>query len=129
MKVRITGNKIRFRLKEPEVKQLQQEGNISEILAFGCNENEQLIFIISTSENNYLSLDFSSNKTALLVPKPLLENWTLTDLVGFYAEVDTGRGKTVSILVEKDFMCLDKREEDDIGSYPNPIADTRTVKH
>jgi hypothetical protein len=42
--------------------------------------------------------------------------------VGFSADVDSGKGRRISLLVEKDFMCMDGREEDNVGSYPNPLA-------
>ena len=74
MKVRISGNKIRFRLKEPEVKQFQQKGIISEVLEFGYNENEQLTFSLSQSESNRIDVQFLSNETTISVPTTKAEN-------------------------------------------------------
>jgi hypothetical protein len=124
MKVRITGNKIRFRLKEPEVKKFYESGTVTEALQFGPNENEQLKFTLQESDVEEVSIRFQSNQTTILVPKSQAEEWTSTLLVGFEAEVDTGKGKTVCVLVEKDFMCMDGREEDNVGSYPNPLANS-----
>lgn len=124
MKVRISGNKIRYRLKEPEVKQFEEKGSISEVLEFGIEKNDQLKFTLTCDESNETSIKFSSNETVISIPKTLANKWTSTELVGFDAEVDTGKGKVISILVEKDFMCMDGREEDNIGSYPNPLAAT-----
>ena len=122
MKVRISGNKIRFRLKQPEVNQFQQEGSVSEVLEFGSNQNDQIKFTLSESNTSTIDVQFMSNETTVLVPKEQAKEWTSTDLVGFDAEVDTGKGKKIGILVEKDFMCMDGREEDNVGSYPNPLA-------
>lgn len=122
MKVRISGNKIRFRLKEPEVKAFQQKGNVSEVLAFGDNESEQLKFTLLESDTDNINVQFQSNETTIFVPKAQAKKWTSTELVGFDAEVNTAKGKTVFILVEKDFMCMDGREEDNEGAYPNPLA-------
>ncbi|HSU51280.1 MAG TPA: hypothetical protein VLJ41_11835 [Segetibacter sp.] len=122
MKVRISGNKIRFRLKQPEVNQFQQKGSVSEVLEFGSNQNDQIKFTLSESNTSTIDVQFKSNETTVLVPKEQAKEWTSTDLVGFDAEVDTGKGKKIGILVEKDFMCMDGREEDNVGSYPNPLA-------
>ena len=124
MKVRISGNKIRFRLKQPEVNQFQQKGSVSEVLEFGSNQNDQIKFTLSESNTSTIDVQFKSNETTVLVPKEQAKEWTSTDLVGFDAEVDTGKGKKIGILVEKDFMCMDGREEDNVGSYPNPLAST-----
>jgi hypothetical protein len=42
--------------------------------------------------------------------------------VDFDAKVDTRKGRTISILVEKDFMCIDGSEAENEGAYPNPLA-------
>jgi hypothetical protein len=123
MKVRISGNKIRFRLKEPEVRKFQQRGTISEVLEFGNDQGEQLKFTLSTTQDQQVSIQFQSNETTILIPKAQADDWALSDLIGFDHEVETGKGKTISILVEKDFVCMDGREEDNAGSYPNPLAD------
>ncbi|MCW3080821.1 hypothetical protein [Segetibacter sp.] len=121
MKVRISGNKIRFRLKEPEVKQFQQKGLVYEVIEFGIHTDEQLKFALAVAELDEIGVRFALNETTVLVPKMTADNWTSTELVGFEAEVRTGHGKTISILVEKDFVCLDGREEENAGSYPNPL--------
>ena len=122
MKVRISGNKIRFRLKEPEVKQFQQKGLVTEALIFGDDESEQVKFTLAQSYQDEIMVQFNLNETTILVPKAQAEEWIATELVGFDAEVRTEKGKTVSILVEKDFMCMDGREEENEGSYPNPLV-------
>lgn len=45
MKVRISGNSIRFCLKQPEVKQFEQVGEMSEVIIFGPAATEKLSFI------------------------------------------------------------------------------------
>src|SRR5438132_348384 len=119
MKVRIAGNKLRFRLKEPEVQQFQQQGWVSEVLAFGEAEDDQLKFILATGDTDSVSIHFMNGETTILIPKALAIEWTSTALVGFDATVNSAKGRTISLLVEKDFMCMDGREEDNVGSYPN----------
>jgi hypothetical protein len=122
MKVRISGNKIRFRLKEPEVRRFQQDGIISEVLAFGFSQADQLTFTLKKVDESEMSVSFLSSQVSFYIPKARADDWTSTDLVGFEATVNTGQGKVILLLVEKDFKCLDAREEDNEGSYPNPLA-------
>ena len=120
MKVRIQKNSIRLRLKQPEVIQFQQEGRVSEILEFGDDAEDQLAFTLEVFDQPGLAVRFIAKTTVIYVPSTLAEEWTTSDLVGFDGRVDTGKGRTVDILVEKDFVCMDGREEDNVGSYPNP---------
>src|SRR3954451_24156047 len=124
MKVRISNNKIRFRLKEPEVKLFDQTGIATEALQFGVDESQHLKFVLQENDENTLRVNFDLNIVTVFIPKEQAKQWTSTDSVGFEAEVDTGKGKIITVLVEKDFMCMDGREEDNVGSYPNPLAAT-----
>ncbi|MDO1446736.1 hypothetical protein Q0590_10765 [Rhodocytophaga aerolata] len=122
MKVRILGNSIRFRLKKPEVSQFEQVGKVTETAEFGPEPADQLRFSLETYDGETLAIRFISNTTTIYVPQALALNWTQTEKVGFDGEVDTGKGRTIRILVEKDFMCIDGNEEDNAGAYPNPMT-------
>ncbi|GAA4437659.1 hypothetical protein GCM10023188_32110 [Pontibacter saemangeumensis] len=122
MKVRISGNSIRFRLKQPEVSYFQQHGKITEVTAFGPAPADQLRFMLEVSPAPELAVHFEANTTTIRVPQELAAKWTGTALVGFDGRVDTGKGQQMDLLVEKDFACLDAPEEDNVGTYPNPNA-------
>jgi hypothetical protein len=121
MKVRIQKNSLRFRLKQPEVNQFQQTGKVSEVLEFGANAENKLTFTLEAFNEADLAVQFKANTTTVFVPSTLAEEWTTSDLVGFDGLIDTDKGRRISILVEKDFVCMDGREEDNVGSYPNPL--------
>lgn len=119
MKIRILKNSLRFRLKQPEVEDFKRHGKIMEVLEFGEDAKDQLGFGLEISGSQTLSVVFSMNKTVIHVPAALAEAWTNTEMVGFDGKIDTGKGRTIDLLVEKDFKCLDERQEDE-GAYPNP---------
>jgi len=121
MKVRIQKNSIRFRLKQQEVNQFEQAGKVSEVLEFGADAENKLTFTLEAFDEPEFAVQFKANTTTIFVPSILAEKWTTTELVGFDGRIDTGKGRTISILVEKDFVCMDGREEDNVGSYPNPL--------
>ncbi|MCW3110976.1 MAG: hypothetical protein JWQ09_5482 [Segetibacter sp.] len=122
MKVRISNNSIRVRLKEPEVNLFKNTGTITETLEFGSGDTEQLKFSLQKTNDDNIDLRFHNYHTIILVPAQLAEEWTITELVGFDSEIGNAKGKKICILVEKDFMCMDGREEENVGSYPNPLA-------
>ncbi|MEJ7769826.1 MAG: hypothetical protein WKF89_18550 [Chitinophagaceae bacterium] len=120
MKIRILNNHLRFRLKQLEVERFMQEGRVIEVLEFGQETAAQLSFCLEIYQEESLSVRFISNVTTIFVPQGIAESWTSSERVGFDGKINTGLGRTIEILVEKDFQCLDGREEENEGSYPNP---------
>ncbi|RYY94252.1 MAG: hypothetical protein EOO11_18260 [Chitinophagaceae bacterium] len=120
MKVRIQGNSIRFRLKEPEVHRFSQTGFVEESMNLGAGT--ALRFRLEAAGNGSVELQHRANAVTILVPQTLATDWTGTDRVGFDAAIDLGDGARLNVLVEKDWACLDGSEEENIGSYPNPMT-------
>ncbi|GEO04802.1 hypothetical protein AAE02nite_24660 [Adhaeribacter aerolatus] len=120
MKVRILANTLRFRLRQPEVQQFQQQGKVTETTAFGPDPAQQLHFCLEVTSGPELTVCYQSNTATIGVPRHLAEEWTGTALVGLEGKVDTGKGQVIEVLVEKDFVCLDRPEEENSGAYPNP---------
>jgi hypothetical protein len=48
------------------------------------------------------------------------ERWVTTEQVGFRESVRPQEGVLLTVLVEKDFACLDPTDEDQTDAYPNP---------
>lgn len=120
MKVRISGNSIRFRLRQPEVATFGEIGKIEEITEFGPESNDRLSFCLMIHQEANLSVSYKTNSITIGVPKHTAAEWTNTASVGFSGTIDTGKGRRIDILVEKDFVCLDRPEEENLGAYPNP---------
>ena len=114
---------MRFRLKRPEVQLFSQQQCITEALEFGAAPNDQIRFVLERANNDQFAIMFQEHTIILQVPQQLVQEWTLTDLVGFEEEIETAKGKTIKVLVEKDFACLDKNDEENEGTYANPKAD------
>jgi hypothetical protein len=54
------------------------------------------------------------------VPEAVAERWVTTEQVGFRESVRPQEGVLLTVLVEKDFACLDPTDEDQTDAYPNP---------
>lgn len=114
MKIRIKDNSIRFRLTQSEVTELGTSGLISGYTEF---PGQTFTYAIERTEEEVLSAAFAENRMVLKMPAAMIEEWMTSDRIGF----DGQTGK-VTILVEKDFVCLDNTLEDQSDNYPNPNA-------
>ncbi len=114
MKIRIKGNSLRYRLTKKDVDQFSKNGYIEETIDFG---NQVFTYSLQQNMLNNLSAIFENNKITLFISETMVNEWTLTDKVGF-AYQDKG----LSLLVEKDFKCLDNVAEDQSDNYPNPLS-------
>lgn len=112
MKIRIKGNSLRYRLTQSEVAKLAASGLLEEHTAFA---GKTLEYAIEAANEESLSARFIGNKIVLNMPKAMIEELNNTDRVGF----DDSTGP-VSLLVEKDFICIDNTKEDQSDNYPNP---------
>jgi len=121
MKIRILANSLRLRLKQPEVQQFARTGNVTEVMEFGPEASDCFSYHLEKTSGPDLAVRYETNTITVLVPHALAEEWTNTERVGFGEKVDTGKGRTIDLLVEKDFRCLDGSDDIDTESYPNPL--------
>ena len=121
MKLRIKGNSIRLRLTKTEIIDFGEHGMIEERTDFPNGS-----FLLYTLEGrkgiDQLGAEFSENKLTVYVPMAILKHWTTTDEVGFNTKINTGAGKELFLLIEKDWVCLDNTFEDQRDNFPNPNA-------
>tara|TARA_R100000935_G_C2779816_1_gene141199 strand:+ start:17 stop:385 length:369 start_codon:yes stop_codon:yes gene_type:complete len=117
MKIRIRGNSVRFRLTKDEVEQLCREKFIEEKTNF---PNQDFSYAVSVSNTENLEIDFSNNQVLLQISEELLQGWDTNNKVGYSHSLSTSNGRTIDILLEKDFTCLEDRGEDESNNYPNP---------
>lgn len=120
MKLRIKGNSIRFRLNKSDVKKLAAEGYLEEHTHFG---NAVFTYAIDAAlDAGDMSASLEHNRIILHVPDEFLKDWPGNDKVGMKSFIDLKNGESLSLLIEKDFVCLDDTEEDQSDNYANPNA-------
>jgi len=119
MKIRIRGNSIRFRLTQSEVNQLCSEGKIEEITNLPSGNFH---YKVEASRNSKIFADIVGNSIILSIPEQQLLGWESNGNVGFYQTQQLHDNKALELTLEKDFVCLDQRAEDESDNYPNPKA-------
>lgn len=122
MKIRIKGNFVRYRLTQSEVLQLKEKGLVSEETHFGPRPDQVFAYTLEADTSIAdLSASFSNNTIRLLLPKSDADAWYDSDRVGFKTAIEVAPGVQLSLLLEKDFVCLDDTQEDQSDNYPNPL--------
>jgi hypothetical protein len=67
-----------------------------------------------------LSASFEDGRLRLYVPEVLIRDWDINDRISIDANMPVGEGRTLYLLLEKDFQCLDQTTEDQSDNYINP---------
>lgn len=112
MKLRIKGNAIRMRLTRSEIAQLAATGMVEELTSFGSN---QLVYAVKSALQAQLSAGFTDGRITVLIPDEFVSAWPDNDVVGLRLD-----GPGLEILVEKDFVCIDRKDEDQSDQYEHP---------
>jgi predicted nucleic acid-binding protein len=114
MKIRIKGNFVRIRLSKSEVGMFAKEGYVEESTDFG---NSIFSYAVKSTGNQSMSADFINGKIILYVPQNLIEEWANSTQVGIVCDVPVSNGNFLSLLLEKDFKCIDTVVTEDQSDY------------
>lgn len=123
MKLRLKNNSVRLRLTQTETARFAETGQVKEKIEFGLEPYQQFIYALETdSEIEEIQAIIENNWITVLIPKTQADEWTQTAQVGMEAEQMIRGGKTLRLLIEKDFACLEARTgEDETDSFPHPL--------
>lgn len=113
MKIRIKGNTVRYRLVKSEVKQLQEKGFVEESTTFATSKFGYRLE--TKKEIESLEADFSNHTIIMYIPEKEAQLWYSSDRITY-----KNRFNDLTLLLEKDFVCLDHTDEDQSDNYPNP---------
>ncbi len=120
MKLRIQGNSIRLRLSRSEVERFGATGDISETVEF--EPGNQFTYSFRTGES--LGAVHDTDGIHIVVPHQSAQDWAGTDRVSIEGTQPLAGGRTLEILIEKDFKCIHKSGDANEDAYPNPLAGT-----
>jgi hypothetical protein len=127
MKLRLKNNSVRLRLTQGEVARLAWMGRVEERIEFGLEPQRIFVYALqAASDAENVRATFENNGINVFVPKEQAEYWTQTAQVGIEAKQTIGGEKTLRILIEKDFDCLEPRPgEDDADAFPHPSGNVK----
>lgn len=119
MKLRIKGNSIRLRLLRSEVERFAAEGRITDEVRFGPNVFRYTLLM--STEVDSIQGRFDSSEISVLIPEVSGRDWATGEDVGLETQQTVGDGEMLSIVIEKDFVCIDRPDDPDReDAFPNP---------
>ncbi len=126
MKLRIRGDSVRLRLKRGEVDQIAAGSSIVEETHF---PDSVLTYRLDVSEDDDMSANFQRGSLVISLPKSKVSDWAGSDEVSLSAEQKLTGAGSLSLLIEKDFSCLEPGHhrdcEDDTDTFPHPGAEAQ----
>ena len=124
MKLRIKGNSIRLRLSQSDVAEFAKTGKVEELTDFGESSQSFVYSITAETGAEKISARFENGRITVIVPQAAAERWPQSEETGLSGEQELSPGKTLRILIEKDFACLAPRAgEDESDNFPHPKSD------
>ena len=124
MKLRIRDNSIRLRLMRGEVDTLRDSGIVEASTGFPGGRSFRYLVESSPAIVNPAAF-YSENEIIVRLPETAVLAWATSEQVSIEGEQVLDDGEKLRILIEKDFICLTGREdEDESDMYPHPEADS-----
>ncbi len=128
MKLRCKPNSVRLRLNQNEVAQFVQAGELAERIEFPGSDPAVLLYRLQSGRKPGSSaVRFENGELTITVPEEQVRAWAnRQDEVGLYYNHEVAGGKSLRVMIEKDYQCLDgPADEIDPVGYPNPLAKVR----
>jgi hypothetical protein len=121
MKLRIRGDSLRLRLKRSEVDLLAAGKSIVEETHF---PGAVLRYRLDVTGEETMQAQLENSSLIIRLPASQISGWATTDEVSILAEQDLPGGDKLTLLVEKDFSCLEPGHhrdcEDDEDTFAHP---------
>jgi hypothetical protein len=122
MKIRIQGNSIRLRVTQPELAEMKSTNVVSDAISFG-GQSAVTYRLLATQDVSSPEASFDAQMFEVRLPQSTFNQWADSNEISIHGAQNIGGGDELSILVEKDFACLQPREgEDQSEMFANPDA-------
>jgi len=116
MKLRLTKNSIRIRVRKSELSILSEKELIEESISFPTKTTFNFGLKTSVDSLN-VSASMANNNLKVFIPKQIANNWIKSNEVGIETYTDLEGEDQLHILIEKDFPCKDRPEEDKSDTF------------
>jgi hypothetical protein len=125
VKLRFQSNSIRFRLKRAEVDQLAKSHRVEESIVMGQGPDDTFQYVLEASRGVDVPLvHLKARGLIVQVPVETVRDWAESSEIGIEAHARTKGDQTLHVLIEKDFACLHGPSEDNVDTFPHPLAET-----
>jgi hypothetical protein len=123
MKLRIKGNSLRLRVSRSEVVRLLNGDRVEETIHFAPQETAKLTYALEQElSGSAPTVQYTEGDITVRIPADQATSWCLTDQVGIVESINVGTTGSLDLVIEKDFACLDRSDEDNQDTFANPNA-------
>lgn len=120
MKLRCTQNSVRLRLRKSDIAQLDTAGKVAESVQFG--PNQILTFELNKLGGEQVQATFQRNNLIVSLPASQAHTWIHSNQVGIEVFHPLTKAQQLHILIEKDFPCKDRLDEDKSDTFEELAA-------
>ena len=103
--------------------QFAETGRLEEQIFLGTGGDEIFRYVLeSTSAVSTTKAVLTPRAVIVQVPPEAVTRWASSDQTGIEGEQPVAHQATLRILIEKDFACIDGTDEENLDTFPNPLA-------
>jgi len=110
MKLRTTQNSIRIRIRKSEIEIIKKDNVMEQSISFPSGVVFRFALSIDQSATEVTAV-MNDNRLNLILPSDQAQKWIETNQVGIESFIQLPDNEKLHLLVEKDFPCLDRPEE------------------
>jgi hypothetical protein len=123
MKLRIQGDSLRLRVSRSEFDRFLRGERIEETTHFSSQPEAWLTYSLERAAGSDLTgVRYSTGHVAVLLSSDDVRTWSDSKEVGIYRSVEIGQQNSLELVIEKDYACLDRSDEDNTDTFENPHA-------
>jgi hypothetical protein len=123
MKLRIKGNSLRLRVSRSELKRFLEENRIEDTIHF--TPEAKLTYALESDAGAVAaSLRYTGQEVTVILSGAQVRTWNQESEIGVYTTIDIAPERALELVVEKDFACVDRSDDDNRDTFQNPHAAT-----
>jgi hypothetical protein len=123
MKLRIKGNSLRLRVSRSELAHFQAGGRVEETIRFAEAPEAKLTYALESAvQLSPVRVRYGFHDVTVILSQDQARVWGAESEVGVYSNLDIGSARSLDVIVEKDFACLDRSDEQNQDTFANPHA-------
>lgn len=116
---------MRLRVSRSELARLLNGDRIEETIHFTAAPEAKLTYALdSMVQSAPVKVEYGSQAVTVILSEEQAHIWSSESEVGVYRVLDLGDAGLLEVIVEKDFACLDRSDEDNVDTFANPHTGT-----
>lgn len=122
MKLRCTTDSVRIRIRRSELDTFNAEGKVGDTVLFPGGQ--MLQFSLEKAPVDQLRADFTDGHIRVMLPEASAKKWGTSEQIGIEKRLAiAGQNRELHLLIEKDFPCLHRTNEDKSDTFTELAPD------